>query len=273
MQSPLFLILGVAVLSMALRSYHHAVLQKLGALGIFATSFLVGWYAGGRSVLTGAIFASSWLLLPWVEILTRIRRLRLPQEKSLRHKTPPSPSLFPDLHEFTEEVEAEGFEFTDDAGWDWEEYEQYFRLFSKSADRSQAAICLIDQEGMAFYYLSISSREKNGTVWTTWNYPFSYSLKPAPQIKINRLRGDQSFLQIYESHRSFLRDNRVETALLEELTPEQIQLEIQNDLRLQIKHNLAKGVLTEAGEGRIRYSWRGLFFIWVQFLRDLVRLS
>jgi hypothetical protein len=273
MFSPFLVVLGVAVLSMALRTYRHAALQKLGALGVFATSFLTGWFVSDRNAWVGLLFASSWLLLPWLEILTRIRRLRLPQEKNLLPKNPPRPEIFPDLRDITDEIEAEGFEFLDDTGWDWDDSRQFFRLFYKSADRAQAAICLIEQQGMAFYYLSISSREKNGTVWTTWNYPFSYSLKPAPQLKINRARGDRTFLQIAESHKNFLRENRVETALLEDLTPEQIHLEIQKDLRAQIAHNIEKGVLTQAGEGSIRYSWRGLFFLWVQFLRDLVKLS
>ena len=38
-------------------------------------------------------------------------------------------------------------------------------------------------------------------------------------------------------------------------------------------HNLAMGVLKKTSEGQIRYSWRGMLFIWFQFLRDLVRLS
>jgi len=273
MFSSFLLVLGVAVLSIALRSFNHVLLQKLGALGIFATSFLVGYLLSGKNLYVGIFCASIWLLLPWLEILTRIRKLRLPLEKNLRHKSPPSPDVFPVLLATTDEAEGESFEHVEDAGWDWEDYQQFFRLFYKSEDRSQAAICLIDQHDMAFYYLSISSRAKDGTIWTTWNYPFSYSLKLVPQLKINRLRTDQTFLQIYESHRDFLKSNRIDVSQLEELSADQIQIEIQKDLRAQIAHNLAKGVLTQAEEGQIRYSWRGLFFIWIQFLRDLVRLS
>lgn len=273
MISSFLLVLGVAVLSMALRSFNHVVPQKLGALGVFATSFLVGFFLSGRNIYVGIFCASSWLLLPWLEILTRIRKLRLPLEKNLRHKSPPSSEVFPDLQELTEEVEGESFEHVEDAGWDWDDYQQFFRLFYKANDRTQAAICLIDQHDMAFYYLSISSRAKDGTIWTTWNYPFSYSLKLVPQLKINRLRTDQTFLQLYQSHLEFLKQNGVSVGQLEELSADQIQIEIQKDLRAQIAHNIAKGVLTQAEEGQIRYSWRGLFFIWFQFLRDLVRLS
>ncbi|MEI9894990.1 MAG: hypothetical protein WDN28_14150 [Chthoniobacter sp.] len=160
-----------------------------------------------------------------------------------------------------------------DAGWDWEDYAQFFRLFYKADERTQTAICLIDQRDVAFFYLSVSSRAKDGTIWTTWNYPFSYSLKLVPQWRVNRLRGDQTFLQIYESHREFLNQNRVRLNDLEDLDAEQIQIEIQKDLRAQITHNIAAGVLKQNAAGEIRYSWRGMIFIWFQFLRDLVRLS
>jgi hypothetical protein len=269
---PLLLILGVAILSVALRSYNHVVMQKLGALGVLATSFLVG-YLLSDSWIVGVFCTLSWFLLPWLEILTRIRRLRLPLEKNLRQKTPPSDEAFPSLSEITVEIEEEKFAHVEDAGWDWDDYQQFFRLFYKDIEHCQAAICLIDQNDIAFYYLSLSSRGRDGTIWTTWNYPFSYSLKLVPQLKINRMRSDQTFLQLYESHRHFLRRNNITVAELEPLNPDEIHLEIQKDLRAQIAYNLAKGVLTKTAEGQIRYSWRGMVFIWFQFLRDLVRLS
>ena len=269
---PILLTLGVAVLGFALRTFQHPIFQKLGALAILATSFLLGWFLTGH-VAAGVACSLSWFFLPWLEILTRIRKLRLPLEKKLRPKSPPSRDDFPWLDELTQEIEDEGFLHLDDTGWDWDDCQQFFRLFYKSEDRSQSAICLVDQDGMGFYYLSVSSRAKDGTVWTTWNYPFSNSLKRVPRLKINRVRGSQSFLQLHASHRAFLLKNQVTTEQLVELDPDAIPLDIQNDLRAQIAHNLNKGVLTPAGEGHIRYSWRGLVYIWFQFLRDLVRFT
>ena len=270
--SDLLLILGVAALSVALRSFYHPLLRKLGALGVLATSFVIGWKLSGYWQI-GLVCTASWLLLPWLEILTRVRRLTLPLEKNLRHKAPPSAEAFPALDELTHEIEAEKFEHVDDIGWDWDDYAQFFRLFYKTAERTQAAVCLIDQHDVAFFYLSISSRATDGTIWTTWNYPFSYSLKLVPQWRVNRLGSDQTFLQVYESHRQFLNENRVRLEDLADPDPETIQLEIQKDLRAQITHNIAAGVLKQNAAGEIRYSWRGMFFIWLQFLRDLVRLS
>jgi hypothetical protein len=51
-----------------------------------------------------------------------------------------------------------------------------------------------------------------------------------------------------------------------------IQLEIENDLRDQIAHNIKKGVLKSASADEVKYSWRGMVYLWCQFLLDLVRL-
>src|SRR6188768_2550440 len=104
----LFLTLGVAVLSVALRSYQAAWAQKAGAAGILASTFLAVYFASGNWIY-GLIAALAWLFLPWLEILTRIRALRLPKEKSLRPKHPPSKDVFPTLSEITREIENEGF--------------------------------------------------------------------------------------------------------------------------------------------------------------------
>src|ERR1700755_1669730 len=93
-----FLTLGVAVLSVALRSFQSSFAQKAGALGILVASYLLVYFITG-SWLLGLAGAFSWLFLPWLEILTRIRALRLPKEKQLRRKTPPNADVFPTLSE------------------------------------------------------------------------------------------------------------------------------------------------------------------------------
>ena len=268
---PLFLILGVAVLSVALRSFQSAFSQKAGALGILLASYLLVYFITNSHVL-GALAAASWFFLPWVEILTRIRTLRLPKEKQLRPKSAPSPDTFPNLNEITREIENEGFVHVTDAGWDWEDYRQFFRLFYKDEDHAQATICLNEQHDLSFYYLRISSRAKSGIIWTTWNYPLSYGLKLTPHFRINRQRPDHSFWQLSQSHREFLRRNRVETATIDALDEERIEKEMENDLRDQIAHNVKKGVLKPTSAGEVKYSWRGMLYLWCQFLLDLVRL-
>ena len=192
--SDVLLIAGVALLSLALRSFANPVLFKLGTFCILGASFLTGFLFTGYWQV-GLVCAGSWLFLPWLEILTRVRKLRLPTDKVLRHRPPPSHQIFPALELLTSELEEEGFEYVNDAGWDWEDHRQFFRLFYKEDECMQASVCMIDQGDMSFYYLSLSSRSKDGTTWTTWNYPFSYSMKLVPQLRINRLRGEHTVFE------------------------------------------------------------------------------
>jgi len=272
MSNPLFLVLGVALLSMALRSFAHPLLHKLGSICVLVTSYLVGYFLTGFWQV-GLLCASTWLLLPWFEILTRVRQLRLPADKTLRRRMPPSREVFPALHDLTASLEELGFEQVDDVGLEWEESQQFFRLFYKEDERLQAAVCMIDQGDFGFYYLSFASRGGDGKIWTSWNYPFSHSMKLPPEARLNRVRGDLSVPEMMESHRAFLANARVETKHLVALLPEEIQREIQRDLEAQIAHNLRVGLLLPAADGKVRYSWRGLLFLWVQFLRDFVRFS
>src|SRR5947207_2583682 len=61
-------------------------------------------------------------------------------------------------------------------------------------------------------------------------------------------------------------------AAIDPLDEEQIQTEMENDLRDQIAHNIHKGVLKQTAAGDVKYSWRGMIYLWCQFLVDLVRL-
>jgi hypothetical protein len=267
----LLLTLGVAVLSCRSSHVSQFVCAKGRGAGDSRRHF--SWILFCYQQLgVGFGRGSSLAVLPWLEILTRIRALRLPKEKQLRPKSPPSSDTFPALSEITREIEDEGFVYVSDAGWDWEDYRQFFRLFYREEDRAQAAICLNEQRDFSFYYLRISSRTKDGAVWTTWNYPLSYGLKLSPAFRINRQRPDRSFWQLDQSHREFLRRNKVDPAEIEPLDEEQIQADIEKDLRDQIAHNIHKGVLKQTATGDVKYSWRGMIYLWCQFLVDLVRL-
>jgi len=127
---PVLVTLGAALLSVGLRSFQNTYAQKAGALGILVTTFLAVHFITNSWAL-GIAAAVSWLFLPWLEILTRIRALRLPKEKQLRPKSPPSSDTFPALSEITREIEEEGFVHLGDAGWGWQDYRQFFRLFCK----------------------------------------------------------------------------------------------------------------------------------------------
>ena len=270
--SDLLLIAGVFVLSMGLRTTGSILLNKVGVLGYLTTSFLTGWLLTGWWPM-GFVFLSFWLVWPWYELITGVRKIAMPVDSTIRHKTPPHREFFPALQDLTEEIEGEGFEHVEDLGREWEEAQQFFRVFQKPDERMQAVICLVEQDAFAFYYLRFISRAVDGTVWTTWNYPFALNLKLAPEWRTNRESGDKAFIQILDSHRAFLARNDVFTDELTETDPAKLIAQLHAEQSAQIAHNLTAGILAKGKDGAIRYTWRGLMFIWLQFLRDFVRLN
>jgi hypothetical protein len=262
---------GVFVLSLALRTTNSLLLQKLSVIGFLTTSFLIGLFASG-SWIVGLLFVSFWLVWPWYELITRVRKISMPAEKTLRHKSPPHREFFPALEDLTVEIEGEGFEHLEDLGREWGEAQQFFRIFHKPDERLQAAICLVEQEQFAFYYLRLISRSADGTIYMTWNYPFSLNLRLAPEWRMNRESSEKTFLQLLDSHRSYLERRRVGPTDLHNSQPEELADQLQAEQRAQIAHNLTTGILHRSKDGAIRYTWRGLFFIWLQLLRDFVRL-
>ena len=270
MLSSLLLILGCIFICVALRSSGHSFLFRLGNLGILATSYLLGWkLTGYRSI--GGLLASCWLLFPWIDIVTRVRNLQMPADRPLHPQAPPGPSRFPMLSEITEELETEGFQPIDDAGWDHEDQRQFVRLFVHPDKHLRATLNLVESPELSFYYLTLSSRSNEGTLWLTWNYPFSSSLKPSPNWKIQRLRGASSVPDLLEAHHHWITRSKAGPLRPIENDPEKLRTEIEHELQSQVEHNVACGVLLHGEPGLVRYSWRGCFYLWSQFLRDLLR--
>jgi hypothetical protein len=42
-------------------------------------------------------------------------------------------------------------------------------------------------------------------------------------------------------------------------------------MRRQLEHNLSTGIIRLTGDGHFQYSNRGLLFLWMQFIKDMVR--
>lgn len=271
MLSSFLLILGVVVLGMAFRSFNHPIAQRFCVLCILAASFLLGDLPSGNWAV-GLAVAALWIFLPWLEILTKIRALRMPLERELESKSPPGRDLFPNLNDLTEEIEQEGFELINDLGCDWDAQHQFLRLFHRPCDQTQAALCLIDQGNIAFYYISLMTRPTDGHVFTTWNYPFSYSLKFLPHTHIQRVRRTASFVAMCDAHLQLLARNKISVDSIPKLDPPQIPALLQQELTAQITHNVRAGLLAQVDEEKVRYTWRGMFYLWFRFLWDFVRL-
>lgn len=272
MSFEILLTAGAVVLSLALRSFEHPLLFRLGNACMLLATYLLGFFLT-RNQPVGILCASLWFLFPWIDILTRVRQMRLPKKRPITTQHPPNSSRFPALEELTEEAEAEGFFVVEDAGWDHEGQRHSVRLFSHAHEPVRASINLVESEAFAFFYLTISSKTLDGSSWHTWNYPFSLSLKPAPSSKIQRVPDNYCFLEMLEAHRSWLKINNVTNPAPIPSEPEVITAELETEMYAQVLHNLNCGVLTEVSEDLVCYSWKGCFYLWFQFLKEFVRLK
>ena len=170
------IVIGLLVLAVALRSARVNLLRKLGAFTLLAASFCLFYFITGH-LLGGLIGAALWFFLPWIELLTRIRRMRLPLNNRLRHREVPNPSFFPNATEAAAAMEEAGFEHVSDCGWEWAGMKQFFRLFWHPEERAIAAVCLCEQSNVAFAFITITSHDGDGKIWRTTNFPFAPTLK------------------------------------------------------------------------------------------------
>ncbi|MES2705310.1 MAG: hypothetical protein V4726_01790 [Verrucomicrobiota bacterium] len=270
--SILFFIVGIAIFGYALRTFSHPLPRKLGALFYLGASYVAGWALTG-SHIGGAAAVAAWFLLPWVEIVLRVRRMRLPLEKSLKHRFPPSRQDFPQLGDLTAELEAEGFEQTDDAGFDWDEVKQFLRVCFHAPSKTQAVIHLNQQSNLSVVFVSITCRTADGRVVTTSNYPFSQTMQAPPNLLPHRVPGAESFAELLAEHRAVLAELSIGDDDLTSPGAEGLADQLQADLDLQVRHNLGRGFIVSAGGGTFRYSWRGCFYLWAQLVKDMVRFA
>lgn len=265
-------VVGLIVLGFGLRSSRQALPRKLGALVFVVASAVLFYYWIGRwwGALAGLL---PWLMLPWVELLTRIRRMRLPVDNRLKHRTPPNPDFFPNAPEAEAGMAEEGFEHVDDCGWEWAGMQQFFKLYWHPEERAVAAICLCEQSEVAFAFLTVTSRDDEGRLWRTTNFPFSPTLKCPPDVRWNHVPCERnSFPEVLADHQAFLRRCRVRHDSLMVPDPDEVEAGIEKEMKDQISHNLEAGIIRLQDDEHFTYSFRGLLFLWWQFVKDMVRL-
>jgi hypothetical protein len=266
------IVIGLVVLAVALRSSRMHVFRKLGAFILLGASFCLLYFLTG-SLAGGLLGVVLWFFLPWIELLTRVRRMKLPLENRLQHRQVPNPSFFPNATEAAAAMEEAGFEHVSDCGWQWAGMQQFFRLFWHPEERAVAAVCLCEQSDVAFAFVSVTSYDEAGGIWRTTNFPFAPTLQCTPNVKWNNVPCERScFHQILADHRQFLARADLPVDQLRIPDPEEIEQSIEQEMRKQVEHNLAAGLICLTGDGHFQYSKRGLVFLWGQFIKDMIRL-
>lgn len=263
---------ALVVFAFGCRTFENRFIIKLGWLALLAASYFGGWLLSGGSHAVGAVGVAAWFLMPWLEIVGRVRKLRFPIHSEMKHRFPPSKDVFPDLDSLSEEAEKAGFVEAEDTGWRWDETDHFMRLFYHPDRRMEAAVSLAQQGDFAFSYVSITSRTEDGRTFTSSNYPFSFTMKFSPSHRINRYLAAASLEDLMGSHERFLERQSVAEDELRSLAPDQLHTSIERDMRGQIDHNISVGLIEPTDNGLFRYSWRGCLFLWVQVVKDMIRV-
>lgn len=266
-------VVGLVVLAIGLRSSRTGVVRKLGALTFLVASYVLvvlvtgHWWAGVFGVVP-------WFLLPWIELLTRIRRLRLPAKNHLSHRQHPDPAFFPHAPEAAIDMEEAGFDHVSDCTWEWAGMRQYLQLYWHPEERAEATIYLCEQCEVAFSFLSLTSRDEDGRILRTTNFPFSPTLRQPENVVWNHVPCERNaFGQILADHRQFLTRLGIEHDKLRMPDPDVMEEAIEEEMEDQLSHNVETGVIRPSFDDRyFEYSPRGLFFLWGQFVKDMIRL-
>jgi hypothetical protein len=266
------IVIGLVILAVAMRSCRATAMRKLGAAAFLLATYALVFFLTGSPwwAILGIV---AWFFLPWIELLTRIQRMRLPVDNRLRHREIPNESFFPNACEAIAAIEEAEFDHVDDCGWEWAGMQQFFRLYWHPEEQAVAAVCLCEQTEVAFAFLSITTTDQHGRIWRTTNFPFSPTLRCMPGIRWNHVPCERNcFHQILADHHAFLRKHKIDPAHVRMPDPDLIEANIEEEMRSQIQFNLDLGIIVHAEDGTFRYSLRGLIFLWGQFIKDMVRL-
>ena len=97
----------------------------------------------------------------------------------------------------------------------------------------------------------------------------------APEMEVNRVPDVESFGDLLQSHRDFLAERGMSDERLIAEIPDELPEQMEHETQVQIRHNLDHGLIETDAENpeTVRYSWRGLFFLYGQLVKDMVKLS
>ncbi|GHC46154.1 hypothetical protein [Roseibacillus persicicus] len=272
MAREVLVVVGLVVFAAAFRACRKNWTRKLGALVFLVASFLALYFLT-HNIWAGMLAVLGWFFLPWIELLTRVRKMRLPIDNQLQHRDPPEDEFFPNASRALAAMSDAHFEHVGDSAWKWAGMEQYFRLHWNPEERAVATVCLCEQDNVAFAFLAITSRAEDGRIFRTTNFPFSPTLKNPPGFHCKHVPCERNcFHLMLQDHQSFLAKMKVTHDDLTTPDPENLEDEIEEEMRVQIEHNLQHGIIERTNDGHFRYSVRGLFFLWKQFAKDMIRL-
>jgi len=269
-----FLICGALVLAGFFLLQRESGLARKLSLLCFCTASAVGVYFLTHFWWLGLLAAAAWILIPLVELVIVVRRLRVPRSRQLESAAAPRQD-YDELMIISTEVEALGFKQADECRLRQPENEQFYRLFVHEKEPVHASIAYVADKHFGFHFIGFTSLDNTGRLWVTWDYPLTYGLKVPPGVLVFRNLDADNAVELYLSHQEFLELNGVDKNLTAiDRAPEAARARLEKSLQTQLDYNIKEGVLEpeENSPDNLRYSWPGTFYVATQVLRDLVIL-
>lgn len=194
-------------------------------------------------------------------------------DNRLQHRRVPNASFFPNAQETVDTMIAEGYEHVSDCYWQWAGMKQHYRLFFHHPSHTMASLCLCEQADVVFSFVSISSLCMGGETWRTTNYPFAPTLKYPNKFHWNHVPCTRNcFRQIWTSHRDYLHRHRLCEQTVSAVDVDHLEEMIEEEMQEMIEYNLEQGIIEFSGDHDFCYSKKGLFYLWGQYIKDMVRL-
>jgi hypothetical protein len=273
---PFLICLATVVFAMGLMQYSIPWVRQAGLVLFCGASVAAVWWWTQLWWMAFLTF-SLWVMVPFWELVFVVRRLRVPQHRSLQEALPPPE--FDQLYGITLDMNRLDFHQVDQCRLSPGLQDQFYRLFRSADGRIQAAITYVAHQGVGFHFLSLSSEDLGGRLWVTWNYPLTYGLKMPPGLALYRAVHCETPGELLKAHQDFLDLNEVskQLVMLDE-TQEAARSRVEKTLQRQLDYNVRLGILAPDRTGdpntlqQFRYSWRGTLYVAGQVLRDFVRL-
>lgn len=241
-------------------------LRRLGMWMVFGTVALALWF-WSRDWVFALGGVALWFIIPAVQALVFSRGIRFSPERHLVHG-PIDLEEFPEVNGLTRDLRGEGFVSTGDHWLRPSPFEQGYRLFRHKEEPIDAALAVVRQGSVSLSYLILVSRDSDGQYWITWNYPLAYGMRMPPEAFIHRFPEAESFAELLEQHREFLRVNGITPEFPGETRPEE---RFEAFFESVLAHNRQIGLLQETNNGTLAYSWKGSVFIGWQVFCQAVR--
>jgi len=266
------IIIAGLTMALGLRMSSSRLCKKLGALTFISTMGYLG-YALTDHWLGVLASLMLWMLLPLIEIYYHKGRAHYPlTPQPIPRLTATEEVFFPHASEYRAQLEELGFEEVDTGSWIWLDARQHHRFYWHPEHLTVASVCLSELDKIAFSYILFYSELACGKTLKTTNYPFTCTLQYAPNMIWRHVPCEEKKVPlILRAHQQLIAHHNTAPCQLRMPDPENVTSQWFAEKQAQISHNLSRRLISKK-ECNFHYTPLGFFHLWLQAIRDLIRL-